>query len=151
MTHALALVLLIAAADPKSPDLGFDYQTLVVDHMKAVSEGKADLAIELIESRATSSPFLPGNAKEAMSKRIALIYGAGGKHAGSEVVGYKRLSSRLVKVYGVGHFDRYTALYVFTFLKQADGEWRLHVYAISDSLDELDKGTGVTPFPRAAD
>jgi hypothetical protein len=144
----LALVTPAVAGQPpaaKDPDIGFDYRGLVAEHAKLLAEGKGDKALEHLEAHMPPGGFVPAQ-KEDMKKRFALIYGGAGKLTGTEMVGYKRLSSRIYRFYAVSHFDKMVILTSYLLVRDAAGKWQLHSYTVSDQIDELEKLTPVTPL-----
>lgn len=128
------------------PDLGFDYRGLVADLLTAVSQGHQDRAVEAV-GRASGGVVMAGGWDD-LRKQFAVIYGGGGPYAGYELLGHKRLSARLHKVYAVGHWERVVVLFTVTYAHTPAG-WRLVTLALSDKLDELDALAPFVPFPTA--
>ncbi|VTU00894.1 unnamed protein product [Gemmataceae bacterium] len=148
MTRVLVLSAAASAADPPKgtdPNIGFDYRAFVAEHAKLVAGGKGDKALEHLEAQMPSGGFVPAQ-KGDMRKRFALIYGGAGKHTGTEVVGYKRLSSRMYRFFAVSHYDKMVILTSYLFIRDAAGTWELHSYTVSDQIDESEKLTPVTPL-----
>jgi hypothetical protein len=148
MIAALTALILTVADQPKGPDLGFDYRALILQHAHAVAEGKADRALEVLDSRASSKDWFQAESREAAKKHIARIYGASVKHIESEVVGCKQITSRIVRIYAASHFDRAVVTYSFLFVKNAEDEWRLFAYQLSEGIDELEKLTPLIPLQK---
>ena len=149
-TTLTALVVLLfltpaCAADPKDPDIGLDYRDLVRRQMALVSEGKANEAAELL-GKHWLPDALSAQAKEVLAKKFAVMFGAAGKFVGAEVVGYKRISSRIHRVYAVAHFEKTVAVFSYLFVKTTDSGTRISKLTVSDGSDALDELEKVTPF-----
>lgn len=137
------------SADPpreKEPDIGIDYRALFDKHMRLVAEGKADQAFEGLLKHMQNPEQISEESKERMKKKLALIYGAGGKCLGYEVVGYKRVTSRVVRFYSVSHFEKLTITHAYLFFKGGDGQWKLTNYSTLEGLDEVEKITPIVPL-----
>jgi hypothetical protein len=149
----LAVLVPARAADPKDPEIGFDYRDLVRQQMSLVAEGKAKEAVELV-ARHSLSDTLGEQGKEALAKKFAALYGAGGKFVGQEVVGYKKLSSRLYRSYAVAHFENTVVVFSYLFVKTIDQGWKINKITVSDgagALDELEKVVPFVPLGAARD
>jgi hypothetical protein len=140
------------ASDPKdaAPNLGFDYRAFVKEQLDHVGAGNGGKALELAESRALPWAFTDV-ARSAFKKQYALLFANGGKYEGAELVGYKRLGSRYVRVYAVGHFEKGAVVAMHLFVRTADGEWKLSGLGVADGMDQLDAATPLIPFPPVKD
>ena len=123
-----------------APDIGFDYRTLLADLLAAVSDGQQERAIDLV-GRAAGGVTMAGGWDE-LRKQFAVIYGGGGTYGGHELLGSKRLSSRLFKIYAVGYWERVAVLFAVT-LGRTTGDWRLMALSLSDKSDDLE---ALAPF-----
>src|SRR5262249_46012626 len=114
------------APDPKdnAPDLGFDYWAFIKEQLDLVGQRNGGKALELAESRALPWAFTDAT-RTAFKKQYALAFANGGKYEGTEFVGFKRLGSRYVKVYAVGHFEKGSVTMMYLFFRTAGGEWKL--------------------------
>ena len=65
------------------------------------------------------------------------------------IMGSKRLSGRLYKVYAIGYWERVAVLFTVT-LGRITGDWRLVGLSLSDKLEELDALVPFRPFPMSA-
>jgi len=124
-------------------DIGFDYRALFTDLLAAVSDGRQDQAVEQI-MRATGGGTMAGGWDE-IRKQFAVIFGGGGTYGGYDLLGTKRLSGRLFKVYAVGYWERVAVLFTVT-LGRTTGDWRLVGLSLSDKIDDLDALVPFRPF-----
>ena len=137
------LVLSPLHAAEKAPDLGYDYQAMLLAHMKLVADGKGEEAVKALETNMVNAEILNADLKDNLKKKFAVMYGSGGKLLNHELVGYKRFTSRIYRFTAVSHYEKALAVYTFTLVKTVSGEWKISMYSVTDGFDELEK---VTPF-----
>src|SRR6185312_9910285 len=116
--------------------LGFDYRAYIREQLDQVGAGNGGNALELAESRALPWAFTDV-ARTAFKNQYALLFANGGKYEGAELVGYKRLGSRYVRVYAVGHFEKGAVVTMHLFVRTAGGEWKLSGLGVADGMDQL--------------
>ena len=140
----LALAAAVAAqpAPAKDPDIGFDYRAMVRDQLRLVADGKAKVAVEFLAERAMPGTF-DDKVWETMAKKFAVLFGAGGKYVGHEVVGYKRVASRVYRFYAVAYFENAVVSFSYQLAKTTDVGWRISNMTVGDGVAELAK---VAPF-----
>ena len=142
---ALAVLVPARAAEPKDTEIGLDYRDLVRRQMALVADGKGKEAVELLEKHWLSDALAP-HAREVLAKKFAVMYGTAGKFVGAEVVGYKRINSRIHRVSAVAHFEKTVAVFSYLFARTTDSGTRITKLTVSDGLDALDELEKVTPF-----
>jgi hypothetical protein len=118
--------------------------------MALVAEGKAKVAVELLEKNALPDT-LNDAGKEALQKKFAAMYGVGGKFVGQEVVGYRKYGSRLYRFYAVVHFEKAIVTLSYVFVKTTDQGWKITKLTVSDGVDELEKLVPFVPLGAARD
>jgi len=138
----LALTVAAQPAPAKDPDIGFDYRAMVRDQMRLVADGKAKEAVEFLAERATPGTF-DDKFRETLARQFALLFGGGGKFVGQEVVGYKRVTSRVYRFYAVAYFDRATVTFSYQVIRTTDAGWRVSNMTISDGVADLEQ---LAPF-----
>lgn len=139
----LASLTTPAAQKNADPALkGFDYRAVHRETASLVADGKGERAVELLDGLMVTG--FGEDGKKSLQKEFALYFATGGKHLGSEVVGYRKFGSRVVKFYGVWYWEKRTALVVYVVVRDGEsGEWKLQTVFVADKLDELDQ---VAPF-----
>jgi hypothetical protein len=103
------------------PEIGLDYRALIREQARLIAEGKRDKAVEQLDTHALTRETLTPADREELKKRFALVYATGGKLVGAEAAGYKRLSSRLIRVFGVAHFERFAVVLAYNVVRNAEG------------------------------
>lgn len=144
----LATVFAVLSCTPAQknadPDLrGFDYRAVHREAMSLVADGKGEKGVELLDGLTVSSATFGDDGRDALRKEFALYFGAGGKHLGSEVVGFKRLTSRIYKFYAIGYWEKKNAVLLYEVAKGADDKWRISTLMLRPKLDELER---IAPF-----
>ena len=119
---------------PHIPDLGFNYREFIAEHLTRVHAGKVDQAVEYLKANARQPKAAEAQA-EGLKKALGDLYAGAGKHEYTEVVGYKRLSSRLYQFLVTAHYENWTAHYVYGFEKTPTGAWKWIHFSIKN-LDE---------------
>lgn len=132
------------AADPETPsrvprsgpDIGYDYERVIANHIDLVATGKADEAVGLLEK--LGPVMLSDTLRQEWKRRYAFVYGGAGRYEGFELTGYRRLSSRDYKFYAVAHFERGPVQFGYVFHK-IGSDWKVIGFSISDQIDEMEK------------
>lgn len=118
-------------------DIGFDYRGFIAEHMKLLTDGHTDKALDFLEKHVKNKNDFPAQ-REALKQWFGLVSGMGGKYEGYEVVGYKRLSSRTYKFYVLASYEK-VDLVVTYLMEKSQGEWKLMGFGLKGKLEEIEQ------------
>lgn len=117
-----------------------DVTQFIKEHLDYLGAGEIDRAIAM-QIKSQGGPY-PAETLVALKKQFSTIYGTSGKYTGNEVVGYRRLSSRVTRVYAFCYFDKKYILFTYGFDKRAT-EWRLTNLSYTDRTADIEHNLNI--------
>lgn len=129
-----------------APDLDFDYRGYIAEHMRQISKGLIDQALEHVQSRMKNPGGLVAK-REEIRRNLSALYGASGRFEGHEIMSYRRLSSRCYKFYVFAKYEDRTVMFSYLFLfEKSRNKWLVGGFAFTDNLDSVESYAPLQPL-----
>ena len=121
----------------RGPEIGFDYQTFIAEHLALIGSGEIDKAVDHLKVRIRNPAAIP-MVIDPLKRNLAAIYGNGGLFEGHEVFGFKQLGSRIYQFHAMAYFANGPIRLTYVFELHA-GEWKWLNIAYQKNLEEAAK------------